>query len=130
MKVTIPTNIRHTGKDPVILELTLLLAQYKVDRVLDHLTDDFCWFLVGDEPICGKEKFGAALTEMAGNKATELTIDGVVTHGNQGAVHGEVTMQNGAVYGFSDMYAFSNAHVKSITSYVIQKKEPKGNEAC
>lgn len=130
MKLTLPTNLRNSAKDSLILELTALLASYKVDRVIGHLTEDFTWTLVGDEPIVGREKFKAALEEMSGNKATELVIHSVATNGTHGAIHGEVTMESGSVYGFSDHYVFSNAAVSAITSYVILKKEPSANEDC
>lgn len=130
MKLTIPSELGNAPKNRLIIELSTLLARYEVDRALAYLTDDFCWTLVGDSPVEGKENFANTLREMSGNKATELNIISIVSHGREGAVHGEVTMENGSVYGFADFYVFSNASVRAITSYVIQKKEPNGSGDC
>ena len=87
------------------------------------MTDDITWTLVGDEPVHGKDKFASLLAEMKNNKATKLKISSLITHGKEAAVEGEMTMQDGAVFGFADFYEFTSAgssKVKSIRSYVVR----------
>ena len=59
---------------------------------------------------------------MKSEKATELTIDQILSHGKEGATNGIMKMQNGKKYAFSDFYKFKVAKgvkIKFITSYVI-----------
>lgn len=124
MKIS-PT-INHSPKKQFIQELTVLFASYQVDKVKLYFADDIIWTLVGDAPIQGKEQFANALRRMAGNKATELTIHTILTHGKEATVNGEMVMADGKRYGFSDFYIFTSAGAKiiqSITSYVISLPE-------
>ena len=59
---------------------------------------------------------------MKSEKAAELTIDQILSHGKEGATNGIMKMQNGKKYAFSDFYKFKGAKgvkIKFITSYVI-----------
>ncbi len=74
------------------------------------------------QKIEGKEKFTEELEKMKTKKASELTLDRILTHGKEGAVSRIMKMQNGKKYAFSDFYEFSGAKgakLKSIISYVI-----------
>jgi len=124
MKLNIRTSCENAPKKELIKDLTILFAAYDIPQAMQYLEDDVIWTLVGDEPIVGKEPFAAALMEMAHNKATELTIHSIVTHGKEAAINGEMVMGDGKVFGFADFYEFTSAKgskVRSITSYVVQK---------
>lgn len=125
MKINIHTDCGNAPKKELIKEMTILFASYQVDQVKQFFADDIKWTLVGDKPIVGKEKFANALMNMSANKAKELTIHNIITHGKEAAINGEMKMQDGKTYGFSDFYEFTNAKaskVKSITSYVLELK--------
>ncbi len=124
MKLNIQADCGNAPKRELIRDLTIYFVSYDIPKAMEHMADDVVWTLVGDEPITGKERFAAALTQMMGNKATELTIHSIVTHGKEGAVNGEMTMEDGNVFGFADFYEFAsagNTKVKAIKSYVIRK---------
>ncbi|MFH6982796.1 nuclear transport factor 2 family protein [Marinoscillum luteum] len=124
MKLNIRTSCENAPKKELIKDLTVLFAAYDISQAMQYLEDDVIWTLVGDEPIVGKEPFAAALMEMAHNKATELTIHSIVTHGKEAAINGEMVMGDGNVFGFADFYEFTSvkgSKVRSITSYVVQK---------
>lgn len=124
MKLNIRTSCENAPKKELIKDLTILFAAYDIPQAMQYLEDDVIWTLVGDEPIVGKEPFAAVLMEMAHNKATELTIHSIVTHGKEAAINGEMVMGDGNVFGFADFYEFTSAKgskVRSITSYVVQK---------
>ena len=60
---------------------------------------------------------------MKKEKAIQLTLHHVATHGTAGAVNGTTKLKNGKTYAFCDVYEFSNAKavaVKEITSYIIE----------
>jgi hypothetical protein len=123
MKININTDYKSSPKKELVKELTTLFFSYEIDKVKTHFTEDIQWTLLGDEPVLGKEKFAAALKEMSGRKVAELTIDKIITHGNEAAVNGEIIMEDGERFGFSDFYGFTSGQtnkVTSITSYVVQ----------
>ncbi|OOG78294.1 nuclear transport factor 2 family protein [Algoriphagus sp. A40] len=125
MKLSIPPDCGNSTKKKHLADLTAFFASYAIPEAMEFLTEDVIWTLVGDKPIQGKENFAAALREMSDIKATELTIHQLITHGKEAAVSGEMVMEDGKIYGFSDFYSFTSPgakKVKSIRSYVIQLK--------
>lgn len=125
MKLNIPHDCGSSPKKKLIADLTAFFSSYAISEAMEFLDEDVVWTLVGDQPIHGKENFAAALQEMSDVKATELTIHQIITHGKEAAVSGEMGMEDGKTYGFSDFYTFSSAgakKVKSIRSYVVLLK--------
>ena len=124
MKLYMSPDFSNSPQKELIKHMTILFSSYEVEKVMEFIDEEITWTLVGDDPIYGKDSFAKALNEMSENKASELSIYQIVTQGKEGAVHGEMKMQNGEVYGFADFYEFRSAgadKVKSITSYVIPK---------
>jgi ketosteroid isomerase-like protein len=125
MKLILPPASRNSRKKQIIQELTVAFATYDLKKVSSFLAVDVEWILVGDQPIEGKEKFLHALNKMSNNKASLLQIHQILTQGKNAAVHGEMTMKDGKVYGFADFYVFKSSRselVNLIRSYVIQLK--------
>ncbi len=126
MKLHIKPDCENAPKRELIKNLTIYFASYAIDEVMHYLDDKVTWTLVGEKPITGKEQFRKTLQEMSHIKTSELTIHSVITHGKEAAVNGEMIMEDGNVYGFSDFYEFTSAKgssVKTITSYVIEKNK-------
>lgn len=124
MKLNIKTDCGNAPKREFIKNLTIAFASYDLDEVMPHLSDQIQWTLVGDETIVGKERFRSELEKMRGNKAVELSIHQIITHGREASIQGEMVMQNKHVFSFADFYEFTSASgkmVKAITSYVIKK---------
>lgn len=125
MIINVQSDCGNSPKKKLIEEMTILFASYKIDEVSSFFSEDISWTLVGDEPIVGKALFAHTLKQMSGNKVLELSIHTIVTHGKEAAISGEMKMENGTTYGFSDFYMFTSAKaskVQSIRSYVIQLK--------
>ncbi len=125
MKLICNPDCGNSPKREMVKQLTQYFAAYDIDKAMQFMATDVVWTLVGDVPIKGKDGFGSALKEMSTNKTKELTIHGVVTHGKEAAVHGELLMEDGNRFGFSDFYEFTSTKsstVKSIRSYVIPIK--------
>ncbi len=104
-------------------DFNIAFAKGNVEFIIESVTDEIVWDIVGDKKIEGKEKFIEELAKMKSKKATELIIDQILSHGKEGATNGIMKMQNGKNYAFSDFYKFKGAKgakIKSITSYVIE----------
>ena len=100
-------------------EFNIAFVKGNVEFITESVTDDIVWNIIGDRKIEGKEKFTDELEKMKSEKATELIIDQILSHGKEGATNGIIKMQNGKKYAFSDFYKFKGAKaakIKSISS--------------
>jgi len=123
MKLNIKPDCENSPKKELLKNLTIYFVTYDIEKAMEYMDDNVIWTLTGDKPLIGKEQFKAALLVMNHNKATELTIHNIITHGRKAAINGEILMNNGDNFGFSDFYEFTNAKkakVKKIVSYVVQ----------
>ncbi len=100
-------------------EFNIAFAKGNLEFIAESITDNIIWNIIGDRKIEGKEKFTEELEKMKSEKATELIIDQILSHGKEGATNGIMKMENGKKYAFSDFYKFEGAKgakIKSITS--------------
>ena len=121
-KIISSPNCGNSPKMEFLKEFNIAFAKGNVEFIIESVTDEIVWNIIGDRKIEGKEKFAEELEKMNSEKATELIIDQILSHGKEGATNGIMKMQNGKKYAFSDFYKFKGAKgakIKSITSYVI-----------
>lgn len=94
-----------------------------MDAVVDHLTDDFQWTLVGELSTNGKQGFIDQLQQMKEMKTTASSTDNIVVDGTTATVNGTMTCvdPDGApsTFGFCDIYKLRGDKVKEMTSYVV-----------
>jgi hypothetical protein len=124
-RVIIGEDCGNSPKNIFLEKLTFAFAKGDSKFILSNVTDDIRWTIVGDTSVQGKDNFAQALDQMEKDKAAELTIDHVSTHGKAGAVSGTTKLNNGKTRSFCDVYKFSNARgtsIREITSYVIEIK--------
>jgi hypothetical protein len=124
-RVIISEDCSNSPKNIFAQNLTIAFAKNDAKFILGSVTDDICWNIIGENTIQGKDDLSKALERMDKNKAMELTINHVMTHGKAGAVNGTLKLKNGIMRAFCDVYEFSGAkgtNVKEITSYVIEIK--------
>ncbi|MCI0554469.1 MAG: nuclear transport factor 2 family protein [Anaerolineae bacterium] len=110
-------------KNIFLQELTIAFAKRDSKFILSNVTDDIRWNILGDKVVRGKVDFAEALEQMKNEKAVQLTVYHVATHGKAGAVNGTTKLKNGKTHAFCDVYEFSNSKgttVKKITSYIIE----------
>ena len=122
-KITVGAACQNAPKKELLKAINIAFVKGNVDFLLEQVTDKIVWNQIGDKQVDGKEKFREALNAMKSQKASELVLERIVTHGKEGAVNGIITMENGKNYAFADFYEFAGAKgskVKSITSYVIE----------
>ncbi|WP_025025398.1 nuclear transport factor 2 family protein [Caldalkalibacillus mannanilyticus] len=101
-------------------------AKGDINFIIEHVTEDIQWTMVGEPPIKGKVEFSKALETMANGETHELTISNIITDEHTVAVDGIFTMvsQSGDAkrYAFCDVYlldTLENEKIKQMTSYVI-----------
>lgn len=122
-KIFSSPNCGNSPKMTFLKEFNIAFAKGNLKFLIENVTDEIVWNIIGDRKIEGKEKFLEELKKMKSEKATELIIDQILSHGKEGASNGIIKMQNGKKYAFSDFYVFKNnksTDLKSITSYVIE----------
>tara|TARA_B100000678_G_C18151547_1_gene479150 strand:+ start:649 stop:1026 length:378 start_codon:yes stop_codon:yes gene_type:complete len=122
-KIVSSPNCGNSPKMEFLKDFNIAFAKGNVEFIVDNVTDDIIWNIIGDKKIDGKKTFVEELKKMKSEKATELIIDQILSHGKEGAANGIMKMQNGKKYAFSDFYKFKGAKgakIKSITSYVIE----------
>jgi hypothetical protein len=125
MKLSIKPDCGNAPKKGFIKNLNIAFAMNDIPFLMNSVSNDIQWKLVGESLIEGKEKFEIALNEMQVTKIAELTIERILTHGKEGAAGGVIKTEDGRIYEFADFYTFSGAKgtkVNSITSFVIQSK--------
>lgn len=116
----------HCGNSPkmVFLEkFNRAYAEGNIPYLLECVTDDISWRMVGDQEVVGKLNFKKILLDLGQSNIQEMVIETIFTHGRLGAANGTLKMHNGSTYAFSDIYGFSSAKgnaIRSITSYVIE----------
>lgn len=122
--ITVHADCGNSPKKQLLKDFNVAFAEINTEFLVASIHDDITWDIVGDKEIIGRAAFIEALAAMKEWVPTSLVIHAVITHGNEGAVNGELRFANGETYGFADVYTFSNAKgtsIKSITSYVIKK---------
>ena len=106
----------NSPKNKLVQQLSFALTLGDIAMLLDSVTDDIYWEIVGERSIHGKDGLTKALGRV------ELTIEHVLTHGRVGAVNGTAIFSNSNARSFCDVYEFNGAKgtlVKSIASYRI-----------
>lgn len=122
-KIVSSPNCGNSPKMEFLKEFNIAFAKGNIEYITENVADEIDWNIIGNRKIEGKEKFIKELEKMKSEKATELIIDQILSHGKEGATNGIMKMENGKKYAFSDFYKFKGAKgavIKSITSYVIE----------
>ena len=122
-KIVSSPNCGNSPKMEFLKQFEIAFAEGRVDFLIESVTDDIVWDIIGDRKIEGKGEFVRELEKRKEEKTTELLLHQILSHGKEGAANGILTLQNGNKYAFSDFYQFSSAKgtkVKLITSYILE----------
>ena len=127
MNITISEDCGNAPKKAFLRDFNIAFAENNIAQLLDSVTDDFTWELIGNTTYHGKEAFGKVLAGMLDSKATELVIRDILTHGDIGAIHGSMSFDDGSTVAFCDICTFNShakdAKIKAMTSYGIELKK-------
>src|SRR5258706_16008652 len=95
-QVNIAEDCGNSPKNMFIQKLTIAFAKADAKFILSSVTEDIHWHIVGQKTIEGKTEFAKALEQRAKDKALELSIRHVMTHGKAGAVNGVLKFKSGS----------------------------------
>lgn len=122
-KIISTPNCGNSPKMEFLKEFNIAFAKGNLAFLMESVTDDVVWEIMGDKKMEGKQRFVDGLEQMKNEKASELVLHQILSHGKEGAANGIIIMENGKKYAFSDFYIFKGAKgtkIKSITSYVVR----------
>ena len=122
MRIITSEDCGNSPKNSFLQDLTIALARADSRHVLDRVSEDVRWKIVGHRLIQGKNDLGAILLQQKTQGVRELIIHHVATHGKAGAVNGTIKLEKGKGREFCHVFEFTNAkgnQVGEIISYVI-----------
>jgi len=125
-KITVPQDCGNAPKKILICDFNTAFAENKIDKILEFMSEDITWNMVGNKILKGKKEAEEMLKTMGGEVADELIINTIITHGDTAAADGVMKFP-GTSIAFCDVYTFTNysdsAKIKKLTSYGIELKE-------
>lgn len=125
-KITVTADCGNSPKNEFVKAFNIAFAQEDTAKILEMVSDDVVWEVVGHSTISGKEAFQNALAGIQSGQVKELILDKVLTDGSLGAASGQIIMNNNVVYAFSDVYEFDSTtgiHLNLIRSFNIEVKK-------
>lgn len=123
MKIIIEPDCGNAPKMEFIKQFNIAFAEADVEFIIESITDDIVWHVVGEKTIEGKSGFQAVLDGMHAYKIKELVVENILSHGKKGAASGIIKQENGQTFAYSDFYEFSGAKgtkIKKITTFLIK----------
>jgi hypothetical protein len=98
------------------------------DYILQFVTDDVRWKIIGDQVIVGKENFEEVVKEMETDEAFELRINNIIVHDSKAVVDGSIKSKSAIgeenTYFFCDIYQLADSEdfqISEITSFVVEE---------
>ena len=105
-------------------------AEGNVDFIVENMTEDVHWNIVGESNIRGKGAVIKMLEPMRGVVAEEYVTKKIIPHGNTAAIEGTMKMPNESgekkTFAFCDIYTldkFKNGKITKLTAYIIELDE-------
>lgn len=115
-----------------IVDVNQAFSEGNSEYLLNHITTDFCWIIVGERTVGGKTEFSEALKEMQDMPPMKISVDNIISTEKSAVVEGTVIGRNKngqkKHFGFCDIYWLSGdkeIKIKRITSYVIDVSKHK-----
>ena len=125
-KITVNADCGKAPKKQILLDLNIAYARADIDAVLEHLSHDIVWRILGEFEMRGLAEVRSARQFMKAVDTRELVVESIITQGAEGAINGLITTAAGRSYAFCDVVRFSNAagkKIKPITSYAVDMTE-------
>lgn len=125
MKITVPEDCGNAPRKELIRDLNIAFGENNQEKILEFMADDIEWVFVGKQIMNGKEEVAKFLETMGDDKAEELILDTIVTHGDEAAADGVLKYPKFAI-AFCDIYKFTghdkDSKIQRLTSYAIELK--------
>lgn len=120
MDISIPDDCENSPRKKFLVDFNRAFAEGNAGFVLDHVSDDIVWDMVGGKEIVGKTAMRNEMEAMMPGKASAMVLHSVITHGREAASNGEFHYPGGEKIAFCDVYQFTKTTgntLKRITSY-------------
>tara|TARA_R110002020_G_scaffold156218_1_gene338020 strand:+ start:48341 stop:48577 length:237 start_codon:yes stop_codon:yes gene_type:complete len=75
IKIISSPNCGNSPKMEFLKQYNIAFAEGNLTFLIDSVSDDIIWNIIGDQQIEGKVNFAKAMEEMKSVKASELIID-------------------------------------------------------
>lgn len=105
-----------------------------VDFFAANSTDDVRWEMVGDHATVGKRALLESMQSSEASIPADITVENIITHGNQAAVLGTMKWADAAgvvkSYAFCDVYTmsgFKEPKIREVKSFVIEVSGRNGS---
>ncbi|NYI67672.1 nuclear transport factor 2 family protein [Spelaeicoccus albus] len=102
--------------------MLIFLANGAHKEVLQFLTEDVVWELIGFGPSYGTDQLGVVLDRLSDPSATTFTVANVLSHGAGCAANGTIRRGDGTVMAFAHFFRFNghgkNAKIRQVTSFM------------
>lgn len=124
-KINVSADCGNSPKNIFLKELTIAIGKGDAKFCSTKVTDDVFWNFVGSKTFQGKTAFAEKIKELSLDKALEITLYHISSHGISGSVNGVIKLESGRIFAFCDVFRFNNTKgekIKEITSYVIEIK--------
>ena len=112
-----------TANQILLQKFNEAFANNDTSFILENVTDNIRWNVIGGETVKGKMEFKKALESMRQESPLKLKIHKIITHGRSAAVNGEMGTEDGKTFAFCDIYQFNgfrNPKISELTSYSIE----------
>lgn len=109
----------------IIQKIIGIFDDNDTEALINMVTDDFEWVMVGDMTIKGKEELKKMFSDAGDITMVGCTKDYLVVDGNVGMCNGIVQMkENGTIVEryYCDIYELSGGKLKKMTTYTLPKK--------
>lgn len=107
-------------------EINHAFAEKDAAFIIDRVTNDVTWKVIGEITVEGKADFTSALKRMEQMPPMKIKVNEIISHGDSAVVHGEVRGKNTAgqkkKYGFCDIYKLTGTEkpmIREMISYVV-----------
>jgi ketosteroid isomerase-like protein len=111
----------------IIEKVNAAFTKNDVEGWLSFCADDIEWTIVGEKSVKGKDAIRSWMASMD-IEPPKFTVNRVITEGDSGVAHGEMTMKDKegktSPYSYCDLYRFRNNKIVELLSFVV-KTEPK-----
>ena len=114
------------NKEEFLRKFNQAFVKNDIDFIVDNITDDVEWNMVGMETTQSKAAVESSFKKMENDfNVSEINIENIITHGKNASVNGIMKMKEKDKiknYGFCDVYTFSgfkNPKIKKLNSYII-----------
>lgn len=117
-------------REEFIRDFNEAFAKNDLDFILDSMTEDIEWNLVGEEITKGKAAVKEFMKPMEKVETLELELDKIVNGEESAAAYGRMKIKepSGEVksFGFADFYELegkTNPKISKMTSFVVKEKD-------